>query len=272
MSEVLVPLTFRHLAAQAQVRHGITRKVPGWWRDGDMSLHTGGDPARVLATRRAWGEAIGIDARQVVAARQVHGTSVAAVTAAERGRGATDREAGIPATDALVTDEPGVPLMLSFADCTPLLFHDPVRGVIGAAHAGWRGTVADIASETVRALQARYGSDPADLLVGIGPAIGRCCYAVDTPVIDAWTALGVDDLAVAEEIAPRDGRRQWRFDLARANRLLLERAGVRPGQIEDAGICTSCHVGDFPSHRAEAGHAGRFSAIIALVECDTTDR
>lgn len=265
MSGGLVPLTFRHLAAQAGVRHGITRKLPGWWRDGDMSLHTGGDRERVLATRRAWGEAIGIDARLAVAARQVHGWVVAAVTAADRGRGALERETGIPATDALVTDEPGVPLMLSFADCTPLLFHDPVRGVVGAAHAGWRGTVADIAGATVRTLLTRYGSKPADLLVGIGPAIGRCCYAVDAPVIDAWSALDIADPAVAVETAPLAGRRQWRFDLARANRRLLERAGVRPERIEDAAICTSCQVADFPSHRAEHGQAGRFSAIIALV-------
>jgi YfiH family protein len=215
-------------------------------------------------TRRAWGEAIGVDARASVAARQVHGKAVAAVTAADRGRGATMLGTGIPATDALVTDVPGLPLLMCFADCTPILFHDPRRGVVGIAHAGWRGTVADIAGETVRTMLARYGSSPHDLLVGIGPAIGRCCYVVDAPVIDAWMALGVQDSDVIEEIAPVDGRRQWRFDLARANRRLLERAGIPAGQIEDAEICTSCHVADYPSHRAEHGQAGRFAAMIAL--------
>ena len=264
MPEQLAPLTFGNLAAQARVRHGITRKLPGWWRDGDVSLSTGGDPVQVAATRRAWGAALGVDMAAAVAARQVHGNAVATVTTADRGRGATALGTGIPATDALATDEPGVPLLLVFADCTPLLFHDPVRGVVGLAHAGWRGTVADIAGAMVRTLLTRYGSNPADLLVGIGPAIGRCCYAVDAPVIDAWSTLGVTDPAVAEEIAPRDGRQQWRFDLARANRRLLERAGIPAHQIEDAGLCTSCHVDQFPSHRAEQGQAGRFAAIIAL--------
>lgn len=266
MAEALVPLTFRNLAAQGRVRHGITHKLPGWWRDGDVSLSTGGDPEQVSATRRAWGEVIGIDAAAAVAARQVHGKAVAAVSAADRGRGATALGTGIPATDALVTDAPGLPLLMCFADCTPLLFHDPRRGVVGIAHAGWRGTVADIAGEMVRTMLARYESNPRDLLAGIGPAIGRCCYVVDAPVIDAWLALGVHDAEVIEEIAPAEGKRQWRFDLARANRRLLERAGIPADQIEDSGICTSCHIAQYPSHRAEHGQAGRFAAMIALAD------
>ena len=266
MAEALVPLSFRHLAAQGHVRHGFTHKLPGWWHDGDVSLVTGGDPAEVAATRRAWGEAIGVDASAAVAARQVHGCAVAAVTLADRGRGATALGTGLPATDALLTDVPGLPLLMCFADCTPILFHDPVRGVVGIAHAGWRGTVADIASATVQTMLSRYGSNPRNLLVGIGPAIGRCCYLVDAPVINAWGALGVHDPDVIEEIGPVEGKRQWRFDLARANRRLLERTGIPSAQIEDSGICTSCHVADYPSHRAEHGKAGRFVALIALHE------
>lgn len=266
MADTLTPLTFQNLNAQPRVRHGITHKLPGWWRDGDMSLSTGVDPVQIAATRRAWGEAIGVDAAVAVSARQVHGNVVTVVTGADCGRGATALGTGIPATDALLTDEPNVPILMCFADCTPLLFHDPVRGVVGIAHAGWRGTVADIAGETVRTMLTRFGSHPADLLACIGPAIGRCCYVVDAPVIDAWAALGVADPAVTEEIAPVDGKRQWRFDLARANRRLLERAGIPAARIEDAATCTSCHVAAYPSHRAEHGQAGRFAALIALVD------
>jgi hypothetical protein len=139
-----------------------------------------------------------------------------------------------------------------------------VRRVAGLAHAGWRGTVAGIAAATVRALTEQFGSNPADLHVGIGPAIGACCYVVGAEVVDAWHTLGVSDSAVATEIAQVNGRRQWRFDLPRANRLLLERAGVLPAQIEDAARCTACHVAELPSHRAEHGQAGRFAALICL--------
>ena len=265
----LTPFRFASFAATG-VRHGITGRAPALWREGDISYATGGDPAAVFANRERWVTSIGVSAAAIVAVRQIHGNTVDIVTAAARGRGARGLDAAtVPAADALLTDAPDTPLLLGFADCTPLLFHDPQRGVVGLAHAGWRGTTADIAGETVRALVQHYGSDPARLIVGIGPAIGACCYQVDTPVIAAWAALGVADPAVAREVAPRDGRRQWRFDLARANRRLLERAGVPPDQIEDAALCTACHVAAYFSHRAEAGRAGRFAAIIALSASDT---
>lgn len=259
------PFRFASFAAAPAVRHGITGRAPALWRAGDISYATGGDPAAVFANRARWAANIGVDATAIVAVRQVHGNTVDVVNASARGRGARGLDAAtVPAADALLTDAPATPLLLAFADCTPLLFHDPEHGVVGLAHAGWRGTVADIAGETVRALVRHYGSDPARLIVGIGPAIGPCCYQVDTPVIAAWEALVVVDPAVAREVAPHEGRRQWRFDLARANRRLLERAGVAPARIEDAAICTACAVAAYPSHRAEAGHAGRFAAIIAL--------
>jgi YfiH family protein len=256
---------FASFAAVPAIRHGITGRAAWLWREGDISYATGGDPAAVFANRERWADNIGVDAAAIVAVRQVHGNTVDIVTADARGRGARTLDVSIvPAADALLTDAPDTPLLLAFADCTPLLFHDPQRGVVGLAHAGWRGTVADIAGETVRALARHYDSDPARIIVGIGPAIGACCYQVDTPVIAAWAALGVDDPAVAREVEPHEGRRQWRFDLARANRRLLERAGIAPDHIEDAALCTACHVADYPSHRAEAGRAGRFAAIIAL--------
>ena len=220
-------------------------------RGGEHTDERAGGPSRIwLAdtiplrqlrrSRERWAASIGVSAATIVAVRQVHGSTVDIVTAAARGRGARDLDAAtVPAADAILTATPDTPLLLGFADCTPLLFHDPQQGVVGLAHAGWRGTVADIAGETVRALVRHFGSDPARIIVGIGPAIGACCYGVDTPVIAAWEALGVADPAVAREVAPQGGRRQWRFDLARANRRLLERAGIAPDQIEDAALCTA---------------------------------
>ena len=112
----------------------------------------------------------------------------------------------------------------------------------------------------------RYGSDPRDIRAGIGLAIGSCCYVVRPEVVAAWRALGVadGDAPVARPLPPAGDREQWRFDLPRANRLLLERAGVLPDRIEDADRCTACHVAEFFSHRAEAGRAGRFGALIML--------
>ena len=260
----LAPFTFELLARAGGLRHGITRRVPALHRDGDLSFVTGGDGAAVFATRRAWAGRIGIDAAAVVAARQVHGAAVAAVGAADRGRGARAIADAIPASDALITDAPGVPLLVCVADCAPILLHDPVRRAIGLVHAGWRGTVADVAGAAIRSMGERYGTDPADVVAGIGPAIGACCYVVGRDVVDAWAALGIDDGEVVRPLTERPD--QWRFDLPRANRLLLERAGVPAAPIEDAATCTACHVDEYFSHRAEQGRAGRFGALIMLYE------
>lgn len=227
-----------------------------------MSFVTGGDAAAVLASRRAWAARIGVDIGRAVAARQVHGARVRRVTAEDAGRGARSIAGALPDTDALVTDEPGLPLLMCFADCAPLLFHDPVRRVVGLAHAGWRGTVADIAGATVRAMVEWYGSRPADIRAGIGPSIGPCCYIVGRDVVEAWGRLAVEDARIARPVPGR--QEQWRFDLRAANRALLERAGAPTGQVEDAAVCTSCRVADYFSHRAERGQAGRFAALIAL--------
>lgn len=255
------PFQFTRLAA-AGITHGITRRVPGLHRDGDLSFVTGAADTAVFASRQAWAAAIGFDPADVVAARQVHAADVTLVTGADRGRGARTVHDALPATDALLTDEPGVPLLMCFADCAPLLFHDPVRRVVGLAHAGWRGAVADIAGATVRAMARQYGSAPRDIRAGIGPAIGPCCYVVGDEVVAAWEALGVPGDGIVR--AEPDRASQWRFDLPGANRMLLQRAGLGPDQIEDAATCTACHVAGYFSHRAEHGQAGRFAAVIAL--------
>lgn len=244
------------------VIHGVTKRVPGLHREGDMSFVTGGDKAAVFATRDRWCQAIGVEAGRAACARQVHGASVTQVTATEQGRGARAIVDALPATDALITDVPGVPLLMCFADCASLLFVDPVRRAVGLAHAGWRGTVADIAGATVRAMSERFGSRPAELLAGIGPAIGTCCYVVGHDVVAAWQTLGIADDQIVQPLPGQEAR--WRFDLTRANRRLLERAGLAAERIAEADRCTACHVADFFSHRAERGRAGRFAALIAL--------
>lgn len=264
-ASTVAPFQLPSFQQQPAVCHGITGKDPTLWRNGDISYKTGGDPEQVLKNRRAWTARIGVNAERLVTIHQVHSSTVVAVDGATWSFCPTPRGLDdVPRADALLTNTPDTPLFLSFADCTPLLFFDPVQRVVGLAHAGWRGTVGDIAGATVRAMLQHYGSRPADILAGIGPAIGPCCYLVDEPVVAAWQALGIAAPEVLVEVAPVAGRRQWRFALAQANRCLLERAGVPTSQIDDAALCTSCNVAAFPSHRAEQGQAGRFAAIIAL--------
>ena len=120
--------------------------------------------------------------------------------------------------------------------------------------------MAEIAIRGVEALSREFGSSPADIRAGIGPAIGPCCYQVGADVADAFGQIFVatDDVVLVES-----GR--YRVDLPRANALVLARAGLRPENVESAGTCTACHADLFYSHRAEAGRAGRFAAVAGLM-------
>jgi hypothetical protein len=164
----------------------------------------------------------------------------------------------IPNTDGLVTDEPGLALLLRFADCQPILLYDPEHHALGLAHAGWRGVVQGIARRTVEAMQEAFGTRPETLIAGLGPAIGPCCYTVGHKVAAAMGYALPDWNRVMRAI----GEDTWRFDLPAANAQQLAATGVRA--IEQAHICTACHNDEFFSHRADHGTTGRFAVVAYL--------
>lgn len=226
----------------------------------NLGLHVDDDQGRVLENRRRFCAALGIDAGRIVCGEQVHGTRTAVVGLSEIGRGALTADTALPATDALVTADPGVPLAAFFADCVPLFLYDPVRHAAALAHAGWRGTVAGIGLETVRVMQRYCGVEPADVRAAIGPSIGPCCYRVGPEVAERFTrTFGADSGVLKEE---DDG--SLKADLWQANRLVLIRAGLRPEHIETAGICTACRAEDYFSYRASRGRTGRMAALMML--------
>ncbi len=161
--------------------------------------------------------------------------------------------------DAILTDNPAVTLFMRFADCTPILLHDPKKGVVGVVHAGWQGTVKHAAGQAVRTMQSVYGSRPADILAAIGPAIGPDHYEVG-PEVAQQVHHAFGEMA-SQLLIPQAGSRPH-FDLWQANRLSLNLVGVE--QVQVAEICTACHTDDWFSHRAEKGKTGRFGALIAL--------
>lgn len=163
-----------------------------------------------------------------------------------------------PQADIILTDKPEVSLFMRYADCVPLLFYDPVQRAIGLAHSGWKGALLRVAARAVEAMQAHYGSRPADLIACIGPAISVEHYEIGSKVAEqVRMAFGEQ----AERILPRFNG-STHFDLWAANRLALEEAGVR--QIEVAGLCTYADDEDWFSHRASGGRTGRFGVVLAL--------
>lgn len=233
-----------------------------------MTNRPGLDPAIVTANRAAWSAAIGVDPACWTYGRQVHGAQVALVSRNRYGPDARDDTfppgTWIQGRDAFVTAEPGIPVVAFCADCVPILLHDPKQGAVAAIHAGWRGTVADVVGATVRTMQERLGCNPRDLIAGLGPSIGPCCYAVGEDVIEAWRASGLDP----EGLAVRRVDSRTIFDLWHANRTALIVAGVPAEQIEVAGVCTRCNADRFFSHRSRrvtGAPPASFAAVIALV-------
>jgi len=228
----------------------------------NLGASVGDDPKAVEENRRRFFGTFGIVASQVVRVRQVHGDGVLTVD-----ESLVSRE-GFPSVlldeqyeyDALITNLPKLALVVSTADCLPILIHDPIRRAVAAVHAGWRSTARRIAGRAIEAMAAAYGTHPADCRVAIGPGIRRCCYEVDTAVTDTMT-IGLPTWA-EHAVATRPGH--FRLDLAGVNRAILQGAGVRPDRIADVRLCTACRTDLFFSHRAERPRTGRMMNLILL--------
>ena len=246
-------LTFESFAG---LPHGVfTRRggvSPAPWSTLNVGGSVGDDMVHVRENRVRSFAALGRDADSLHDVWLVHGTDVVYAEAPR------DLSLKSPQADLLFTDNPNVTLFMRFADCVPLLFHDPKKGVVGISHAGWMGTVKGVAKASIAAMKARYGSDPRDVRAAIGPSIGPDHYEVGADVAEQVRAsFGAQAESLLE---PRGDR--FHLDLWSANRIQLEEAGV--GNVEVSGICTACHLDDWFSHRAEKGKTGRFGALLSL--------
>lgn len=239
------------------VKHGIFTRNGGVSPAPFASLNLGGnvgdEPRCVRRNHERMYASIGVDDARACTVWQVHGNDVVIAHSPVRGR------RWLALADGLVTDRPGTALSMRFADCVPLLFYDPVRGVIGMAHAGWRGTVAGVGARLVETMRSAFGSHPRDVEALIGPSIGPDRYQVGEEVVQAiYDHFGQLDGLVRRD--PNDNSAY--LDLWAANKLDLERAGVE--KVEIAGLCTATLTGEFFSHRAEHGRTGRFGAVMSL--------
>jgi len=236
---------------------GVSR---GRYTSLNLGLHVGDDPEAVLSNRRRAAATVGGTIDDLVFCQQVHGSQAAVVTGRDRGRGATSSSDAIAGADALITSVAGPVLVIMVADCVPLVLFDPVRRIVACVHAGWGGTVRAVTSAVVERL-AGLGSDPADLVVGIGPSISPQRYQVGADVAEAvGTAFGPR----APELIRPAGTGAWTFDLWQANLIQLTSAGVPASRIQLAGLDTGPQT-PFFSHRSE-GPTGRFAVLARLTE------
>jgi len=206
---------------------------------------------------QAVSSSLGVPADRLLLIKQVHGIHVA-VKRAGQNPGWTRPEA-----DVIVTEDPLVAVGVRVADCAPVLLYDTVRGAVGAAHAGWRGTASGAAAAAVRAMQREFRSRPSDLIAAIGPCLGACCGEVGPEVVDAFRIGGAERASIAAWFTPGTGDRFF-LDLERANRDQLEAAGMNPTAIFVSGLCTKTHHARLHSYRAERDAAGR---LLGAIRC-----
>ncbi len=224
----------------------------------NLNFSRGDDPALVVENFRRIGAVLGFTPEDVVNARQIHSDIVVRVD--ERNRGNLAVTGASPECDAMITNTPGMALYVSTADCTPILLWDSVTGAVGAAHAGWKGTVLAIGARTVEAMVREFGTKPENIRAAIGPNIGFCHFETDRDVPDALLE------AFGEEITPfiRQQGNKYYVNLKEVNALVLRRAGVT--QIEISDECTMCRPDRFWSHRVTMGQRGAQGGIIVCKE------
>lgn len=235
--------SFARLIAAESTRHGGVSPEP--FASLNLGINTADDPANVDENRRRFFAVIGADGMGFASAHQVHGTEILYVTGPGRFDG----------YDALVTDQRGLLIGVTVADCAPILVYDAQHRVVAAVHAGWRGTVGGIVRKTLAFMQERFDTS------------GEYCYAyVGTCIDEASFVVGPE---VAEQFAPEfvrpdEATGQTCADLKRANARQLTDFGVPPAQISVSPFSTVLHNADYFSYRAEGGQTGRMLAVIGL--------
>ncbi len=160
-----------------------------------------------------------------------------------------------PNCDGLITNESDITLALNFADCVPLIFYDPIKNVAASAHAGWRGTEAQIGVKTIQKMCETFACAPENIIALIGPSIGKCCFEVKDDVKEKL--LKTINKKYHEQVCQKN-----QIDLKLLNKIQLLAIGVE--KIDVCEYCTSCKTELFYSYRKENGHTARHSAVIRV--------
>lgn len=247
--------------------HGFSSRIggvsEGEFAQMNLSFTRGDKEECVRENYRRISSAVGFDHKKIVCSDQTHTNHVRVVTSQDCGKGYLCPK-DYKDIDGLITNEPNVVLATFYADCVPLYFVDPVSKVIGLSHSGWRGTVADIASETVRLMTEIYGSKPENILAAIGPSICQDCYEVSEDVIEQFRVKY--DRSLWGQLFYRKENGKYQLNLWEACRQNMLGAGILPEHIEVTDLCTCCNPEILFSHRASQGRRGNLAAFLSIKE------
>ena len=283
---------FENFSQYPAISHGFSTRIGGMstgcYAQMNLGMQRGDLAENVRENFAIFCGMLGVSPENMVFSRQIHQDHVAVVTAQDRGNGfLRDNKFDLTCgADALITNCEEVVLTLFFADCVPIFLFDPIQNAIGLVHSGWRGTVSQIAAKTVNAMEKAFQSNPADILAGIGPSIGPCCFETKNDVYEAVTAMSSDDAYLAyveclsdaeqmisetkmqnrqqKEEQMQESEKKYKIDLWGINKRVLQSAGVLEQHICTAGICTACDPERYFSHRKLGAKRGNLAAIIQL--------
>ena len=245
------------------VFHGFSTRLggvsQGIYRSMNLSYTRGDVKEHVDENFRRFCSEIHMDWRKIVSTDQTHTSNVRVVTAKDAGHGIVKPKSCFD-VDGQVTNVPGLPLVTYHADCVPLFFVDPVKKAIGLSHSGWKGTVARIGANTVRAMMENYGSDPKDIVGVIGPSICQSCYEVSHDVAKAFQA----EFRVTDKLIYEKANHKYQLNLWEANYQVMIDAGMVPEHITVTNWCTGCHPDLLWSHRKTGGDRGSLAAFLCL--------
>lgn len=256
-------ISFPKLEKTGLVRHIFSTKLGGVspYPFGPMNMSFNRDEREnVLKNYELLCGCVGIDTNHLVLSKQTHTNNVMVVNKSHCGTGYNKQS--FEDIDGLITNEPGVALVTQYADCTPLIFCDPIKKVIATSHSGWRGTVQEIGKVTVKKMVTEFGCNPSDIIACIGPCIQKCCYEVDTPVLEEFKKLTYLDLS--KIFTDKGGGKYW-LDMVEANKQILVNVGIKEENMDISDLCTNCNSDSLHSHRATKGQRGTIGVIIELI-------
>ena len=245
--------TFKNLSSHKNCTHLITKKDLTQAHSFSLALHTKEEPKSIIRNRSFIAK--NFPFMHFIVANQTHSDNIKVIKEKNKTWLSQPEEHAIENCDALITNRTNIMLTILTADCVPILLFDPKQKVIAAIHAGWKGTKQQIASKTVEKMQKEFNSNPEDIIAGVAPSIGRCCYEVDSNVAKYFEAI--------DNAYDNKGEKQM-LDLPHINKLQLLNAGLTKENIEMSNICTACKVDDYFSYRKEGGCSGRFMSMIGL--------
>ena len=250
---------FKHFSSYPNLIHVVTTKKQSEPCNFSLALHTGENTSDIITNRKKLAKSFNIKPLHYITAKQTHSDHIHIVTKRET-LGWNSLEASIEDCDALITNLTDLVLTILTADCVPILLFDPKSQTIAAVHAGWKGTIAQILSKTVKKMINVFDCNPRDIQVGIGPSIGKCCYEVGEDV-----AKYFHHLPYAYTTKKNN---KYMLDLPTINKQQLMEVGIEKKNIEMSNICTACEVNRFFSYRKEGGCTGRFMSMILLKDED----